>query len=489
MNQDDIEAKLSSLRNNGIDPYPSGTGERSYSIKNLYVFDNFSLSQLSEIEGMFSISGRIRFKNEIGSIGFARMQDHSGKIQIYISKKNMDAQSASHWKATTLGDWVSVSGVLWRTRTGELTLKVYNYKITSKCVHPLPDKHNGFTDQEGCYRQRYLDLIFNEESFSRIKTRSHIVAKIRDVLGGKSFLEVETPILQPIPGGANAKPFITHYNALGEDFYLRIAPELYLKKLLVGGFPAVYEIGKNFRNEGRSTKHNPEFTAVEFYKANENYLLFMQLTEFLISECAKIVNKEMLFERDGIQFSLHPDNWSSMTMSYSVEIYTGIKNAWDREEIESYLLQYHLSQKETWNGLSLGARIEFLFSKHVEPNLINPTFITRHPVDISPLAKTSDINPNETDRFELFIAGMEVANGFSELNDPVEQAKRFRNQAQNKASGDDEAMFFDEDFVSALEYGMPPAAGAGIGIDRLVMLLTGAPSIKDVIAFPTMKKN
>ena len=275
---------------------------------------------------------------------------------------------------------------------------------------------------------------------------------------------------------------------MGEDFYLRIAPELYLKKLLVGGFPAVYEIGKNFRNEGRSTKHNPEFTAVEFYKAHENYASFMDLTETLVTDCARVVNQDLLFQRDGVSFSLHSDSWSGMTMAHAVEIYTGIRDAWNREEVECYLLQHHLSQKEAWENLSLGAKIEFLFSKHVEHNLINPTFITRHPVDISPLAKTSEINPNETERFELFIAGMEIANGFSELNDPVEQAKRFRAQVENKASGDEEAMFYDQDFITALEYGMPPAAGAGIGIDRLVMLLTGASSIKDVIAFPTMKR-
>jgi lysyl-tRNA synthetase class 2 len=488
MEEKEVEKKLQELHASGINPYPSGTSDPYFPISSLLLFQILSVEELKamEKEGEFQVYGRVRFKNEIGSIGFARINDGRGSVQVYISKKDVHYHWFEHWKAIGIGDWISVKGFLWRTRTGELTLKVRELSLISKCISPLPDKHNGLSDVETRYRMRYLDMIYNENNFETLKTRSKIVKAIRSILDSSSFTEVETPILQQIPGGASAKPFVTKYNAFDDSFYLRIAPELYLKKLLVGGFNAVYEIGKNFRNEGRSPKHNPEFTVVEFYKANENWVSFSNLTQDIVLACATAAGKKNLITFKGMEIPIHPDCWESFSMNYLVELRTGIADAWNQYLIDSYLEKKY--DKERWFGLSIGQKIEFLFNEEVEHTLITPTFVTKHPIEISPLARRDDFDSRVSDRFELYIGGMEIANGFSELNNPIEQRKRFELQSKAKALGDDEAMYFDEDFIQALEYGMPPAAGAGIGIDRLVMLLTDSESIKDVILFPTMKK-
>ena len=485
-------AKLSELRKAGINPYPNNLPKPS-NLGNIISEVNEE-SQHALASGRWSanpfvITGRLRFKNVMGKMGFGRIESNGHKIQFCVRKNILGDEQFKTWKKLDLGDLVWLKAGLMRTRTGELTLDVKEIRLYAKCIEGMPDKMAGLTDPETRQRMRYLDLIVNKESRKTFKTRFEIIKYIRRYLEDEGFVEVETPILQSIPGGATAKPFTTHHNALDSDLYMRIAPELYLKRLIVGGFERIFEIGKNFRNEGLSTKHNPEFTMVEFYQAHSTYRELMKLTQNMITDLAFKVSDDL----GKIQYGKHIINFNRWeTNTYEGFIRTvGVSDPW---EMDSYYVFFsdpafedtRFSDKESLPN-TLDEMQQLVFDNFVEPQLINPTFVTEYPISFSPLARKNDGDPRVTDRFELFIAGMEIANGFSELNDPVDQAERFALQAQKKTDGDDEAMFFDEDYIKALSYGMPPTAGEGIGIDRLVMLLTNSQSIKDVILFPTMK--
>ena len=436
---------------------------------------------------IYSLSGRLLTIRVHGKTAFATIQDDSGKLQIYLKKEELGKQLFDQFLSfIDSGDIIWVQGSSFTTKTGEITLKVDSFILLSKCLYPLPEKFHGLTDIETKYRQRYLDLITNQQSRAKFSKRSSLIASLRAFLNGHGFMEVETPMLHPIAGGAAARPFITHHNALSSDFYLRIAPELYLKRLVVGGFERVYEINRNFRNEGISTRHNPEFTMLEFYMANHDYIFIMDFVESLLRTIIKSVD-EMLTVPFGEQ-SLHfAQPFTKMSVEQSVLKY-GNFNPEDltQKRIDAILHDQAivLENKEA----SLGQKIFALFEKIVEPQLIQPTFITHFPIEISPLSKRDAHNPAYAARFELFIGGMEIANGFNELNDPFDQAERFKDQLKAHAAGDPEAHQYDADYILALEYGLPPTVGVGIGIDRLTMLATNTTSIKDVILFPTLKK-
>ncbi len=426
-----------------------------------------------------SIAGRIIAVREHGKSAFADVRDGSGKIQAYFKKGIIGSEAYDIFKKLDIGDIVGLSGELLKTRTGEITVKVESFELLSKIVRVMPEKWHGLKDVEVRYRQRYIDLIANDESREKFYKRSKIISYIRNFLEKRGFIEVETPILQPIPGGAKADPFITHHNALHEDLYLRIAPELYLKKLLVGGFDKVFEIGKNFRNEGISVRHNPEFTMMELYQSYADYEDMMELTESLISELAvNFASEEVKYGDLSISFK-RP--WKRMTFFGALLDATGVDF---RKEDPVAFVKNKPEFKDEYESL-WGEEdcLDFLFDTYVLPKLINPTFITDYPVSMTPLAKRKEDAPSLVYRFELFIAGFELANAYSELNDPFEQRRRF--EKQKVALGEDKAI--DYDFITALEYGMPPAGGLGIGIDRLIMLLTGSHSIRDVILFPQLK--
>jgi len=436
-------------------------------------------------EKLFTVAGRVKFLRLMGKAAFAKIEDESGVMQIYYSKNDLGDWFGELAKLVEVGDIVEVNGFAFVTKTGELTLHAQGMEILTKAVNQLPEKFHGLTDMETRYRQRYLDLIMNREVLDTLKTRSRVVSLVRRFFETEGFLEVETPMLHPIAGGATARPFITHHNALGEDRYLRIAPELYLKRLIVGGFEAVFEINRSFRNEGIDHTHNPEFTMIEFYRAYKNYEYLMELTEKLFGYLIESLNLPSQiaigdYEVDFTKFS-KVDYVKSLTDIGGVPA----EATKDRDSIKAYLKSKGVEFEEKSN---YGELLGELFDNFVEKKLINPTFVTGFPVEISPLAKRSEANPEITDRFELFIAGREIANGFNELNDPVDQYGRFKKQVEAKAAGNVEANDMDEDFVEALKYGMPPTAGQGIGIDRLVMLLTGQESIKDVILFPAMRR-
>lgn len=473
-------SKLNNFRSSGINPYPSGARIENSLPADLNYYRNLTIQDL-ESEKEIKIAARVRFKNEMGSMGFGRVDFHGEPVQISIKKNDVSKESFQAWRKLDIGDWILLSGSFTRTRTGELTISVKDLSLYSKCIQGMPDKVVGLTDTETRHRMRYLDLIVNQDSKKTFSDRFKIVKFIRKFLDENDFAEVETPMLQPIPGGASARPFNTHHNALDIDLYLRIAPELYLKRLIVGGFEKVFEIGKNFRNEGVSQKHNPEFTMVEFYQAHATYQDLMGFTSQLISELAFHVRGTLDIPYQGrlIDFS----SWTQIPFTESLSN-VGVEDPWSPQAISDFLRYKNVEADESSGLANLQQKVFDLF---VEPNLINPTFITHYPIELSPLARRNDEDPRVTDRFELFINGMEVANGFSELNDPVDQAARFNEQAAKKSSGDDEAMYFDQDYIRALSYGMPPTAGEGIGIDRLVMLLTNNSSIRDVILFPTRK--
>lgn len=434
--------KCEELRASGVNPYPNGfkVTHHAASIKSSY--DSFSKEQLEGLKDKFSIAGRVVMLRSFGKAAFVVLQDRTGRLQTYVQQKSLSEADYAVFGKVDIGDFIWVSGVLFRTKTDELTLHVENLQIVTKSLRPLPEKWHGLTDVETRYRQRYLDLVMNEEVRTVFKKRTQIIQGIRDFLISRDFMEVETPLMHSIPGGANAKPFETHHNALDLDLYLRIAPELYLKRLVVGGFERVFEIGRNFRNEGISTRHNPEFTMVEFYQAYATYEDLMELTEDLFQTLCKKVTGSTEINAQGHSISF--------------------KAPFKRIAYEEMM-------------------------KIGEDKLIQPTFVVDYPVDESPLSRRNDKNPKRVDRFELYIAGNEIANAFSELNDPLDQKERFTAQSAAKEKGDEEAMGFDEDFVRALEVGMPPTAGEGIGIDRLVMLLTGQSSIRDVILFPLLR--
>jgi lysyl-tRNA synthetase class 2 len=471
--------KLSDLRESGRDPYPSGIGTpSSVNIPGLRDQNIYALRSCDEV----TVAGRLRFKNELGSMGFGRIDIEGEILQICIRKNVVeDREDFQTWKKLDVGDWVVVTGGFMRTRTGELTINVKGLSLYSKCITGMPDKVVGLTDPEARQRMRYLDLIVNPESMKTFQTRFAIIKYIRRFLEDEKFVEVETPILQTIPGGASARPFVTHHNALDTELFMRIAPELYLKRLIVGGIPRVFEIGKNFRNEGISPKHNPEFTMVEFYQSHATYRDLIKLTKNLIvSLVGDLYGGFDLPYGDRV---INYAKWEELRFDDSLAR-VGVADPWSIESLRQFIVRLDSGFNMS---LGLGDLQQLIFDRWVEPQLINPTFITHYPTEFSPLARRNDEDSRVTDRFELFINGFEVANGFSELNDPVDQANRFAEQVARKDAGDDEAMYFDSDYIRALSYGMPPTAGEGIGIDRLVMLLTDSDNIRDVILFPTRK--
>ncbi len=433
-----------------------------------------------------SVAGRMMLKRVMGKACFATLQDATGRIQLYITQDNVGAEVLAAFKHWDLGDILGCEGVLFKTKTGELSIKATSVRLLTKSLRPLPDKFHGMTDQEQKYRQRYVDLMTDDDARKRFIARSKGVASIRNFMVEHGFLEVETPMLHPIPGGANAKPFITHHNALDQEMFLRIAPELYLKRLVVGGFERVFEINRNFRNEGISVRHNPEFTMMEFYAAYWNHHDLMDFTEALLRHAARQATGSARVSYAGKEVHLD-EPFVRLSVRDSLVAHAGLTEAEadDAAVIHAKLCALGEEPPKHW-GL---AALQFgLFEAAVEEKLWQPTFIIDYPVEVSPLARASDKNPTITERFELFITGREFGNGFSELNDAEDQAARFHAQVANKEAGDDEAMFYDADFIRALEYGMPPTGGCGIGIDRLMMLLTDSPSIRDVILFPALRR-
>jgi lysyl-tRNA synthetase class 2 len=433
-----------------------------------------------------SVVGRMMSKREFGKGGFAVIKDVTGSIQLFVQLNGVGEESFNEFKSWDLGDIVAAKGVMFKTKTDELSVKAQEIRLVTKSLRPLPDKFHGLSDQETRYRQRYVDLIMNQESRDTFKVRSKIITHIRTYMEQKEFMEVETPMMHLIPGGAAAKPFETHHNALNLPLYLRIAPELFLKRLVVGGFEKVYEINRNFRNEGVSTKHNPEFTMMEFYWAYADYNDLMDLTEELFKQLAELSTGDSLvkYQQHEIEFGKPFERISmkDVVKKYNSEISEEDCESRDALAVHCNRLGIHI--EDNWGQ---GKLLTELFDETAEHNLIQPTFIVEYPTEISPLSRRNDENPNYTDRFELFIAGNEIANGFSELNDPEDQEQRFKDQVANMEAGDDEAMHFDADYIRALEYGMPPTAGEGIGIDRLVMLFTDSASIRDVLLFPYMR--
>jgi lysyl-tRNA synthetase class 2 len=432
------------------------------------------------------VAGRMMLKRLMGKASFATLQDMSGRIQVYVQTDQVGAETHEAFKHWDLGDILGVEGTLFRTRTGELTVKAQSIRLLAKSLRPLPEKFHGLTDQEQKYRNRHLDLITNPDSRRVFEHRSRIVQAIREFFVARGYLEVETPMMQAIPGGASARPFVTHHNALDMELYLRIAPELYLKRLVVGGFEKVFEINRNFRNEGISTRHNPEFTMLEFYEAYQDYDYLMDLTETLLREVAQRVLGTTLVSYQGTPIDLGKP-FDRLTMAEAIHRYNPHYPLHELAKPEYLRVALAPFDEEVFPTDGVGVLQLKLFEHTTEDKLIQPTFIVAHPTDVSPLARASDTDPAVTDRFELFITGREMANGFSELNDPEDQAARFRAQAAAKEAGDEEAMYYDADYIRALEQGLPPTAGEGIGIDRLVMLLTDSPSIRDVILFPLLR--
>lgn len=486
LNEHEIRLKkVKDLRNSGIEPWPY---RQQVNATCKQVKDDFT----PDSEKTYAVAGRIMTIRLHGKTGFCTIQDRTCKLQVYIKKDVVGDKTFEFFKDyVDMGDIVWFSGKVFKTRTEEITIKVEKLVLLSKCLYPLPEKFHGIADIEIKYRQRYLDLISSPESLQKFKARSAIIRSLRHYLDNHDFLEVETPMLHPIPGGAAARPFITHHNTLDSDFYLKIAPELYLKRLVVGGMERVYEINRSFRNEGISTKHNPEFTTLEYYAAHEDYLFAMNFLEHMLRQVVKDACKAQdICESLVVTYGEHTIDFSKefekLSMEAAVIKYCDCsKEDVSAENIDAFIVSRNLKiekEKDSW-----GHKLVALFDEFVEHNLIQPTFITDYPVDISPLAKRKEDNPEVTARFELFIAGMEVANGFNELNDPFDQAERFKKQAEAKEAGDVEAHHYDADFVLALEHALPPTVGVGMGIDRLTMLLTDTTSIKDVILFPTLK--
>ena len=432
-----------------------------------------------------AVAGRIVLKRVMGNASFVTIRDGSGDIQAYISKNNIDPDLYKNFKSWDLGDIIGITGKLFKTKTEELTVEAHSITLITKSLRPMPEKHKGLADIEIKYRQRYLDLMSSPESKEVFVKRSQIVSSIRSSMLGDGFLEVETPMMHSIPGGAVAKPFITQHNALDRELFLRIAPELHLKRLLVGGFEKVFEINRSFRNEGLSTSHNPEFTMLEFYAAFATFTGTMDFTKTIIQSASNAIGNENEIEWDGDKINL--SNFSIKTINDLVLEHNSELKSADLDNLEmliNYAESIKMPLKDSWGS---GKILLEIFEKTVENKLIQPTFVTDYPVEVSPLSRRNNDNPSIADRFELFIGGKEIANGFCELNDPDDQAERFKEQVKAKADGDDEAMGFDEDYITALEHGMPPAVGVGVGIDRLVMMLTNQSSIRDVILFPQLK--
>nr|WP_287412196.1 lysine--tRNA ligase [Pseudodesulfovibrio sp.] len=478
--------KACGLMDDNVHLYPNDF-KRDTEVKS--ILDQFSEADdetLGASEQTFAIAGRVVSYRSFGKVTFFNLKDRSAKIQVYAARDELGTEEYQRFKKTDIGDIVGVTGGVFRTKTGELTVKTKAFKLITKSMRPLPEKYHGLKDVETRYRQRYVDLIVTPRTMEIFKARTTIVRELRDILDEKGFMEVETPMLQAIPGGATAKPFETHHNALDMKLYMRIAPELYLKRLLVGGFERVYEINRNFRNEGTSTQHNPEFTMLEFYWAYANFENLMDLTEEMFSRLAKKVTGSTVVPYQGEQIDLSIGAWTRMPFHESLEKIGGVSPDvyTDYEKCRDLVKE---KGEKVVEDEKLGKLQAKLFDMLVEPKLVQPHFIYHYPTDISPLSRRNEDNPDITDRFELFMTGRELANAFSELNDPVDQRGRFEIQVEEKEAGDEEAHFMDEDYVRALEYGMPPAAGQGIGIDRLVMLLTDSASIREVILFPLLR--
>ena len=481
-------AKLAALRRQGGPAFPNDFRRAHYAGDLQTEFadaERWSAAALDAEARTVALAGRLMAKRVMGKAAFAQIRDESGDIQIFL-QANALGEVYDAFKGWDVGDILAVEGTLTRTRTGELSIRAASLRLLVKSLRPLPDKWHGLADVEQRYRQRYVDLIVTPQAREVFIKRSRIVRAMRNWLDARRFLEVETPMMQIIPGGASARPFVTHHNALDIDLYLRVAPELYLKRLVVGGLERVYEINRNFRNEGVSTRHNPEFTMLELYEAYATYNEIMDLTEGVIRDTAQEVLGSTQVDWEGAQIDLGPAfrRWrmDEAVRHHNPEISSA--DCTDREALARHCERLKIRIKPSWGW---GRLLLEIFEATVEHTLIQPTFITQHPVEVSPLARESDSEPGFTDRFELFINGKELANGFSELNDPEDQAARFRAQVEAKDGGDDEAMHYDADYIRALEYGMAPTGGLGIGIDRLVMLLTGSDSIRDVLLFPYMR--
>ncbi len=478
-------AKLEAWRKSGK-AFPNDFQRENTALKVLEGYDGKTAGELEAMPVEVRMAGRMMLKRVMGKASFATIQDLSGRIQIYVTRDRVGEATYADFKTWDLGDIIGIVGTLMKTKTGELTVQAAEIRLLTKSLRPLPDKFHGLADQEIKYRQRYVDLIMNEETRFTFLARSRIVASIRNYMNGHGFLEVETPMMHPIPGGASAKPFVTHHNALDMQQFLRIAPELYLKRLVVGGFEKVFEINRNFRNEGLSPRHNPEFTMMEFYEAYADYRSLMDFTEGLLRHAAREALDREVFEYQGRELDLSKP-FHRMTMVEAVKHYCPQYSDAQLNDID-WLREQLVARKVEMKGTpGLGTLQLMFFEETAEAQLWEPTFIIDYPVEVSPLARASDSNPEITERFELFIVGREIANGFSELNDAEDQAARFAEQAKAKEAGDEEAMYYDADFIRALEYGLPPTGGCGIGIDRLIMLLTDSPAIRDVILFPQMR--
>jgi lysyl-tRNA synthetase class 2 len=478
-------AKLNELRKNGI-AFPNDF-ERTNLAADLQTAFGEHEKEILEGENIkVAVAGRMMLKRVMGKASFATLQDMSGRIQLYIS--NGDTGEAAHetFKHYDLGDILGATGVLFKTKTGELSVRVTEVRLLTKALRPLPEKFHGLTDQEQKYRQRYVDLITNEDTRRVFAIRSKTIQAIREFFARHDYLEVETPMMHPIPGGASAKPFITHHNALDMQMYMRIAPELYLKRLVVGGFEKVFEINRNFRNEGLSTRHNPEFTMIEFYEAYRDYKYLMDFTERLFAEVARKVLGTTVISYQGRELDLSKP-FHRLTMTQAIQKYHPQFTDAQLNNRDFLINELQDLKAKYKTDAALGSLQLYLFEELAETQLFEPTFIVDYPAEASPLARRSDTHPEITERFELFMVGREIANGFSELNDPEDQEARFDEQVAAKEAGDEEAMFKDSDYIRALEYGLPPTAGEGIGIDRLVMLLTDSASIRDVILFPQMR--
>lgn len=479
--------KMQQLRDQGMDPFGKRFDRLAYTEELLERWDQFSKEELADKkdESVTAIAGRIMTKRGKGKAGFAHIQDITGQIQIYVRKDQIGDEAFEVWNQADLGDFVGVKGPMFKTNTGELSVKPKEFTLLTKALRPLPDKYHGLKDVEERYRKRYLDLITSQESRETFINRSKIIKEMRNYLDGVGFLEVETPMMHSIAGGAQARPFITHHNALDRDLYMRIALELHLKRLVIGGIEKVYEIGRVFRNEGVSTRHNPEFTMMELYEAYADYKDIMTLTEEMIAFIAEKVNGTMKVTYDGEEIDLTP-KWKRVHMVDIVNEYTGV-NFYDIETVEEARAAAKEHNVEIGDNMLYGHILNEFFEQKVEEELVQPTFVYGHPVEISPLAKKNDEDSRFTDRFELFIVRREHANAFTELNDPIDQRERFEAQVAERDAGNDEAHEMDEDYLEAMEYGLPPTGGLGIGIDRLVMLLTDSASIRDVLLFPSMR--
>ena len=474
--------KLQAKRDSGEKAFPNDFRRNAYAQDLQDKYADHDKEQLAQLGDRAAVAGRIMLNRG----AFMVIQDMSGRIQLYVDRKGLEKDKLAEIKTWDLGDIVGIEGTIQRSGKGDLYVSMETAELLTKSLRPLPDKHKGLADMEMRYRQRYVDLIVNEEARETFNKRIKIIKYIREFLDGRDFQEVETPMMQVIPGGATARPFVTHHNSLDMDVYLRIAPELYLKRLVVGGFERVYEINRNFRNEGLSTRHNPEFTMVEFYQAYADYKDLMNLTEEMLRGIAENVIGKTVIEAEGHKYDFAKP-FTRMTVKESILHFNDDITEAELDDIEQARAIANRLDIPMKDSYGLGKIQIEIFEKTAEHRLIQPTFITAYPTEVSPLARRNDDNPFVTDRFEFFVGGREIANGFSELNDAEDQAARFQDQVAEKDAGDDEAMHFDADYIRALEYGLPPTAGEGIGIDRLVMLFTNSASIRDVLLFPHMR--